>query len=135
MPDVSVVAKLRATSAVTALLGSTNACRCGHIDQMDTYPAIAVTADREPVTHASGSDTTEFATVDIDCAALTYNEARALMLAVRDAIAGYTNADGSPSISMTNIEDIAYIPGPPKAGRDKRYEVFRVTCHVQYSTA
>lgn len=131
MPDKSLVAKLRGTSAVTALVGTR--IRCGLLDDADANKAIAVHRDlKRPVNHSTGKDTTRFADCSVYCCAMDYADAVRIADAVEAALNGYTNSGGTPAISMVHVRETRYEPGPVVPGRDKQREQFILDCLVQY---
>jgi len=114
VPETRLYTKLSGTSAVTDLVGT----RIGPIRMMQgaANPKIVYNrASTEPVNHSTGTCDVRFCTIHVDCYADTPLGARALSAAVRTALTGWTDAEGSPVISMSHQEDefdsSAVIPG------------------------
>ena len=137
MPDKSLMAKLRATTAVTTLVGgSSPRIRCGQLMEGDVKPGIVIERDTvRPVNHAGGTTGTKFGYVFVHCHATDYATAEAVADAVETALNGYTNTTGTPAISMVHVQDVMYNPGPMVSGQDKIREQFTLDCLVQYSTS
>ena len=92
MPYTRLVARLKATSAVTALVGT-------RVHPMfaptNTLPAIVyeVVGD-EPENHSTGTTTTKNVRIEVTCYASTYAGAKALAAVVETALSGWTDDSG-----------------------------------------
>ena len=134
MPDKSLMTRLRAVTGVTDLVSSR--IRCGKIAQADAMPAIAVELDMmRPVNHAGGTSATKFANVLVRCRGASYASAVAVSDAAETALNGWSDGDGTPSISMVHVLDKTYDPGPEVTGEDVIREQFVLDCLVQYGSA
>ena len=93
MPQTRLVAKLKATAAVTALV-STRIYPMLR-PQGTALPAIVYgVTSNTPTNTAGGSSTTREMRITIDCLAGTYAGAWALANAVRDTLSGWVDSSG-----------------------------------------
>lgn len=132
MPGNSIVNKLLST---TAIADAVDQCiRSGMLDSADEIPGIVVERTmKNPMNTAGGTLATKFATVLVGCMAATYVAAETLTDLVEETLNGFRDTDGTPSIRMTHVQDVAYDPGPKVAGEDKLRERFTIDCLVQYT--
>jgi len=112
-PWVTMVAKLKADSAVAALIGARVYPMLR--PQGTTLPAIEyeVTNDN-PLNVASGATTTSECTITVDCIASTYIGARALAAAVQTCLGGTADANGD----IWHLTNQADVPGDIAPGQD-----------------
>lgn len=118
MPETRLVAKLKATAAVTAICGTRMFPL--ELPQKVTYPAIAYQQVGED---SVGSSTTEadvaFTRIQVTSYAEMYSAAKALNEAVRTALNGWTDAGGTPAVSGCSRAGTYDIPGAAEPGQDK----------------
>lgn len=126
--------KLQATTAVTDLV-STRIYPASR-RQSAALPAIVYQRISTTIQNASvGESGTAWARVQVDCMAETFAGARALAAAVKGALSGWTDTDGTPAVSMCHWVDEQDAPGGLDEGEDDRvYDVIQ-DYYIQYSTA
>jgi len=85
MIEETLVAFLKSLSAVTAIVGESNAARIrpDRLDQGETLPAILMEVDENPQNDLSGIGGLVYSDVTLTCRATTKTAARALAEAVR----------------------------------------------------
>ena len=93
MPYTRMVTRLKATSAVTALVGTR--VHPGFAPS-NTLPAIVydVTSD-EPENHSTGTTATHCMRIEVTSYAATYAGAKALAAAVETALSGWNDSTGA----------------------------------------
>lgn len=126
MADVEprIVAKLKGTNAVTALVST----RVYPMRMAASVALPAVTYQRistTPQNHATGTLTGQTARVQIDCWAASYAGAKGVAGAVRDALSGWSDNSGTPVVIMSHLIDEQDDAEPVEEGTDTT--VFRVS--------
>jgi hypothetical protein len=119
MPETRVVAKLLATQAVTDLIGDRvrkhyRKSSWGSSDAI-TYQRIATVSSN----HAGGTTTLSFVRLQVDIWSSTPLGGRALAQAVRDALSGWSDATGSPKVTMCHLMGEQDMPEPPDLGDEE----------------
>ena len=134
MPETELVAKLSGTSAVTDLVGDRIypiTARQGVALPYVTYQLIS----GAPVNHAAGTTTTEECRIQVDNYASTYSGVKALAAAVEDALSGWSDAAGTPPITMCHLESRADLSEPIEPGSDTMIHRVSHDYVIWYSTA
>lgn len=133
-----MVVKIKATSAITDLIGSGNSAR--------VYPALrhrdttlpALTYQRisvNPVNASVGTSGTAFETIQVNCLASTYDGAWALSDVVEAALQGWTDTGGTPPVSMCHLTDKGDLPQDILGGQEVPEYGVRHDYLLQYATA
>jgi len=119
MPERRVVAKLKATDAITALVGVR--IDPGKRKQGEALPAITVFAGtKTKVNHSTGTTPCGARTIIVDSWAETYSEAKALGRLVEAALSGWSDVTGDPHVTMCHLQGDADIEEPIQPGQDER---------------
>jgi len=134
VPETRLYAKLAATTAVTDLVST----RIYPVQryQSSALPAITfarVGTDRPGC--STGSVNVAWARMQINSIASTYPGAKALAAAVQTALAGWTDADGTPTIDQCNPAGDYDAPEPEHEGQDARDYVVIQEYIVQYAAS
>ena len=119
MPEIRIVAKLLATTAVTALIGD----RLRKHHRKSTWGgADAITYQRIStawVNHAGGVTETAFARIQLDLWSATPAGLKALADAVRGALSGWSDKQHTPKIALCHLIIEMELPGGPDAGEEE----------------
>ncbi len=118
MPQTRLHAKLTATTAVTDIVGQ----KVFPIKAMQStaLPYITYqTISDNSINHATGATETNNTRIQVDCWAATYDEARTLGKAVKEALKNWTDLAGDPAISSSHYDGGSDAPEPILPGQDK----------------
>jgi len=137
MVEQRLVAKLLATSAVTDLVGTRiRAMRPRQLDQLPVlvYQRISTT----PINTLTGRVGAAFARIQLTAIAESYGEAKAVIDAVRDALApadqaGWTDATGTPVISACHWLGEYDLGGAREPGGDEMLHEVAADYRIQFA--
>ena len=137
MPETRMVVKLKATSAVTDLIGAGELCRLRKHQRKTAWEDNdAITYQRistEPVNHATGTTSTAFARIQLDLWSSTPAGIRDLAAAVRGALSGWSDEAGSPAVSMCHLINEMDMPEGPESGDETAEQRIMQEYLIQYS--
>lgn len=118
MPETILVAKLKATSAITTLIGSR--IREGWLNDYDDLPGITYeVVSNETVNGAGGATETRRARITVTAWATTYAGARTLHDAVYASLKSWTSAGTNPAISSCLHDGSNKVPEDVEPGTTK----------------
>ncbi len=118
MPQTRLYAKLIATTAVTDIVGTKAFPIKAMQETALPYITYQVISDVS-VNHSTGATETNTTRIQVDCWAASYDVARTLAKAVKEALKNWTDATGDPQISSCHYEDGSDAPEPVLPGEDK----------------
>jgi len=133
MPETRMLAKLLATTAVTDLVGDRIR---KHHRKTDWGQSDAITYQRISTDWVNGADknsSTAFARIQLDLWSSTPLGARALANAVRTALNGWRDTDGSPAVSMCHFLNEQDLPQGPDSGEEATEYRISQDYLIQYS--
>lgn len=117
MPERRLIAKLKGTSAVTAL--ASTRIRAGRARQDDTLPFIVVSVvGEDQVNHSTGHTNIAFRRVQVSIFDDDYNGTATLANLVRDALSGWTDGTSTPVVSMCHYIGCTDIGADVEPGQD-----------------
>lgn len=117
MPERRLIAKLKATSAVTAL--ASTRIRAGRPRQDDALPYIVVqVVGEDQVNHSTGHCDVAFRRIQVTTYDDDYNGTATLANLVRDALSGWSDATGTPVVSMCHYVGCTDIGADVEPGQD-----------------
>lgn len=124
MPQTRLHAKLTATTAVTDIVGQR--VYPIKVTQGTALPYITYqTISDVSINHSTGATETNSTRIQVDCWAATYDVARTLAKAVKEALKNWTDAAGDPAISSSHYDAGSDAPEDVLPGED-RLAAFRV---------
>jgi hypothetical protein len=124
MPEAQVVAQLKGSTALTALVGT----RIYPIMARQVSSQPYVTYQRIATQHinaSTGGSDVAFSILQLNCYAATYSGAKGVSAAVKASLANWSNTTGDPAIDMCHIQNESDLPDDPIPGTDK--PIFAVT--------
>jgi len=137
MPERRMVVKLKATSAVTDLIGTGDNARIYPIGRYQGTALPAITYQRvatTPINHSTGQVDTEFCTVQVNCFGATYTAAKGLAAAVATALKGWTDDTESPDIGMCHKHGESDLPQVTPQGQEgPDVEAVTMDFFIQYT--
>ena len=123
MPETRIIAKLKGTSAVTALIGSGSDARVRMLHRRTEWGGSdSITMQRissSPINHAGGTTSTYSARIQLDLWSATPMGIRTLTAAVRGALSGWSDTSGTPDVTMCHLENEMDGPEGPDAGEEE----------------
>jgi hypothetical protein len=131
MPETRLVAKLKATTAITDIVGSKIFPIMAPVKKKGK-PVVTIppyityqTISDQSENHSTGATETNHCRMQIDLWASTYADAKTLATAVKTALKNWTDNTGSPVISSCHYENGNDLPDPPLPGQE--VQVHRVS--------
>jgi len=133
MPERRVVAKLKATTAITALVGVR--IEPGNRKQGDPLPAITIFAGTKTKSNCSaGTTASGQRQIIVDSWASTYAGVKALGLLVEDALSGWSDLTGDPQVSMCHLQGDTDGEEPMEPGQDVREHNVKQFYQLDFNT-
>ena len=131
--ETKLVARLKATAGVTALIGTGDAARVRpqRLRQGEGLPAITyLVASDSLENHSTGATTTREKRIQVNCLAASYDGAIALAAAVEAALSGWNDADGDIWHLDVQIDDVE----ETIAGQDEPECYRRIQDYIVWTT-
>lgn len=118
MPETILVAKIKATPAITTLIGSR--IREGWLNDYDDLPGITYeVVSNETTNGADGATATRRARITVTAWATTYAGARTLADYVYEALKSWTSLSSNPAISSCLHDGTNRVPEDVEPGTTK----------------
>jgi len=134
MAETRMIAKLKATSAVTDLVST----RIRPLLRKQGAALPAITYQRIstiPCNASVGEANVAWARVQVNSFASTYAGAKALAAAVKACLSGWTDTGGSPSVIMSHWEGDSDLPEDVQPGQDLQVHGVAQEYLIEYGTA
>ena len=133
MPERRVVAKLKATSVITDLVGVR--IDPGKRKQGESLPAITIFAgSKTKSNHSTGTTPSGQRQIIVDSWAATYGEAKALGHLVEAALSGWSDVTGDPHVTMCHLQSDTDSEEPMEPGQDERVPCVKQFYLLDYNT-